>query len=165
MTEAVYADDAAAAAGAAAVCFAADAGSETCRLAAPKVRYSATSLITISDLAQIEKAQVVAGEAGVPTYRFNSGTHYYTADPAAAAKAAREQAIAKARKDADDYAASLGYHVVRMTRVSNASPSLGMRDLHSIVGYANTAPSRLNPSYFGSATYATVGIDFVIVPN
>lgn len=80
-------------------------------------------------------------------------------------KAAREQAIAKARKDADDYAASLGYHVVRMTRVSNASPSLGMRDLHSIVGYANTAPSRLNPSYFGSATYATVGIDFVIVPN
>ena len=119
-----------------------------CRLAAPKVGYSATSLITISDLAQIEKAQVVAGEAGVPTYRFNSGTHYYTADPAAAAKAAREQAIAKARKDADDYAGSLG-----------------MRDLHSIVGYANTAPSRLNPSYFGSATYATVGIDFVIVPN
>jgi uncharacterized protein YggE len=137
----------------------------TCKPPAPVIAYEAVSVITISDLTQLGKMQTEAAGVGVPTYRYYSGTRYFTADPAAADKAAREQAIAKARREADNYAASLGYHVVRITRVSNASPPFSMRDLQNLAGYADTAYDRLSPSYFGSATYATVGIDFVIAPN
>lgn len=127
--------------------------------------YQAESQVTITDLAQIGKLQTAYSELGYSGYRFGYGAHYFTSDPAAAGKAAREQAIAKARHDADDYAASLGCHVVRIIRVSNASPPFGMSDLHQLVGYADTPAFNLTPSYFGSATYATVGIDFVIAPN
>ena len=136
-----------------------------CKPAAPVFIYRAESVLTINDLSQIGKLQAAYSELGYSGYRFGYGAHYFTSNPAVASKAAREQAIAKARKDADDYAASLGYHVVRLVHVTNVSPPFGMRDLHQLVGYADTSPSNLTPSYFGSATYATVGIDFVIVPN
>ena len=136
-----------------------------CKSAAPVFVYRAESVLTINDLSQIGKLQAVYSEIGYSGYRFGYGAHYFTSNPAVASKAAREQAIARARKDADDYAGSLGYHVVRMVHVTNASPPFGMRDLHQLVGYADTPSSNLTPSYFGSATYATVGIDFVILPN
>ena len=172
---AMAACDAAEAAGAAAAAAAAPAPARRsakrrtkaadCNPPVPTVAYQAESEVTVTDLSQIGKLQAAAGNVGMPAYRFGSATHYFTSNPAAASKAAREQAIAKARHDADDYAATLGCHVVRMVHVTNASPAFGMRDLHQLVGYADTPSSNLTPSYFGSATYATVGIDFVIVPN
>lgn len=137
----------------------------SCTPKKPAFTLQATTTVVFDDLTQLDKAQSVAATVGWSAYRFGYGMHYTTADPAAASKAAREQAIAKARKDADDYAASLGYHVVRIIRVSNASPAFGMRDLHNLTTYADMAPSRMTPSYFGAATYVSVGMDFVIAPN
>jgi uncharacterized protein YggE len=131
----------------------------------PAFSYQAVSTVRITDLTQLDKAQGAASPLGWSAYRYGQGLHYMTSDPAAAAKAAREKAIGKARKDADDYAASLGYHVVRMTRVSNVSPPFSMGDLQKLTTYADMAPSRMTPSYFGSATYVSIGIDFVIAPN
>ncbi len=62
-------------------------------------------------------------------------------------------------------AAAMGYHVVRLTRVSNTSPPLNMHDLHTAIGYADGARETLQPGYFASAAYATVSLDFVIAPN
>lgn len=138
---------------------------QACVPDAPAFAYEAVSTIKITDLSQLDKAQGAATPLGWSAYRYGQGVHYITSNPAAAAKAARERAIAKARKDADDYAASLGYHVVRMTRVSNASPPFSMGDLQKLTTYADMSPSRMTPSYFGSATYVSVGIDFVIAPN
>lgn len=132
---------------------------------APGFTYQAVSTIRITDLTQLDKAQGAASPLGWSAYRYGQGVHYISSNPAAAAKAAREQAIAKARKDADDYATSLGYHVVRMTRVSNVSPPFSMGDLQKLTTYADMSPSRMTPSYFGSATYVSVGIDFVMAPN
>ncbi|MFM5916725.1 MAG: SIMPL domain-containing protein [Novosphingobium sp.] len=138
---------------------------EECIPKLPAFAFQSTITVTINDLAKLDALQSAASAQGIPTYRFGNGVHYLTSDPAAAAKAAREQAIAKARRDADDYAASLGYHVVRIVRVSNTSPAFSMSDLHKLTTYADMAPSRMTPSYFASATYVTVGIDFVIAPN
>lgn len=136
-----------------------------CTPSTPAFAFQSSMTVTINDMAKLDALQSAASAQGIPTYRFGNGVHYLTADPVAAAKAAREQAIAKARKEADDYAASLGYHVVRMIRLSNTSPAFSMADLHRLTTYADMAPSRMTPSYFASATYVTVGIDFVIAPN
>ncbi len=138
---------------------------DACTPSTPAFAFQSTMTVTISDLARLEALQAAASAQGIPTYRFGNGVHYLTADPVAASKIARERAIAKARKEADDYAATLGYHVVRMVRLSNTSPAFSMGDLHKLTTYADMAPSRMTPSYFASATYVTVGLDFVIAPN
>lgn len=132
----------------------------------PKFTYTATSRVTITSLALLPKIRAKQTELGLPTYNYNTGTRFFASDPAAQAKLGREMAVGKARKEADDYAATLGYHVVRMTRVSNGSPPFGMRDLHTLVGYADYAMDQTTtPSFYGAATYISVGIDFVMVPN
>ena len=65
----------------------------------------------------------------------------------------------------DEAASAIGYHVVRLMRVSDTSPPLNMRDLHTAIGFADGAEMTLQPGYFASAAYATVGMDFVIAPN
>ena len=126
---------------------------------------SGSMTITIDDLKKLSKLQEVARANGLEVYQFSYGGRFYSSDPAAANKAAREQAIAKARSEADAYAAAMGYHVVRVTHVSNVSPPFNMRDLQKIASYADMARNTLQPSFFASAAYATVGIDFVIAPN
>lgn len=126
---------------------------------------SGTMAITIDDLKKVDKLQEVARANGLEVYRFSFGGRFYSSDPAAANKAAREQAFAKARSEADAYAAAMAYHVVRVTHVSNASPPINMRDLQKIASYADMARNTFQPSFFASAAYATVSIDFVIAPN
>lgn len=132
---------------------------------APIVAVTGSMTITIDDLKKLSKLQEVARAKGLEVYQFSYGGRFYSSDPAAANKAAREQAIAKARSEADAYAAAMGYHVVRVTHVSNASPPFNMRDLQKIASYADMSRNTLQPSFFASAAYATVGIDFVIAPN
>ena len=124
--------------------------------------------LTIDDLKKLKALQEVAQANGTPVYMLNYGSgrgRFYSSDPAAARKSAREQAIAKARGEADAYAAAMGYHVVRLTQVSNVSPPFSMRDMQKIAGYADMAGNNLQPSFFASAAYATVALDFVIAPN
>lgn len=134
----------------------------------PVVAVSGTMTLTIDDLKKLDGLQDVAQANGIPLYMFNYGGgrgRFYSSDPAAARKSAHEQAIAKARGEADAYAAAMGYHVVRMSRASNTSPPFNMRDLQKIAGYADMARNTLQPSFFASAAYATVAIDYVIAPN
>ena len=132
---------------------------------APMVGVSADMKITLDDLTKLAGLQTAARANNVETYRLNYGGRFYSSDPAAARKRAREQAIAKARAEADAYAAAMGYHVVRLTRVSNTSPPLNMHDLHTAIGFANGARETMQPGFFASAAYATVGMDFIIAPN
>ncbi len=129
------------------------------------VAVSGTMTITIDDLKKLDKLQEVARANDLQIYQLSYGGRFYSSDPAAAIKSAREQAIAKGRGEADAYAAAMGYHVVRVTHVSNASPPFNMRDLQKIASYADMARNTLQPSFFASAAYATVSIDFVIAPN
>ena len=129
------------------------------------VAVSGAMTIIIDDLKKLDKLQEVARANGLEVYQFSSSGRFYSSDPAAAIKSAREQAIAKARGEADAYAAAMGYHVVRVTHVSNASPPFNMRDLQKIASYADMGRNTLQPSFFASAAYATVSIDFVIAPN
>jgi uncharacterized protein YggE len=132
---------------------------------APITAVSGSMTITINDLKLLDKLQEVARTNELPLYQLSGGGRFYSSDPAAANRAAREQAIAKARSEADGYASAMGYHVVRLTHVSNASPPFNMRDLQKIASYADMARNTLQPSFFASAAYATVSIDFVIAPN
>ena len=132
---------------------------------APIIGVSADMMITLDDLTKLAGLQTAARANSVETYRLNYGGRFYSSDPAAARKRAREQAIAKARAEADAYATAMGYHVVRLTRVSNTSPPLNMHDLHTAIAYADGAKETLQPGYFASAAYATVSLDFMIAPN
>lgn len=137
-----------------------------CMPVLPRFRYTASSVISVSSLSLLPKIRTKQTDLGLPTYNYFTNTRFYASDPTAQAKLGREQAVAKARKEADDYAATLGYHVVRMTRVSNGSPPFGMRDLHTLVGYADYAMDQTaTPSFYGAATYVSIGIDYVIAPN
>ena len=131
----------------------------------PVVAVSGSMTITVDDLKKLDRLQEVARANDIEVYQMTYGGRFYSSDPAAANKAAREQAIAKARSEADAYAAAMGYHVVRIIHVSNTSPPFNMRDLQKIASYADMGRSALQPSFFASAAYATVGIDFVIAPN
>ena len=131
----------------------------------PLVAVSAIMRVTVDDLTKLADLQTAARANDVETYRLNYGGRFYSSDPVAARKRAREQAIAKARTEAAAMAAAMGYHVVRLTRVSNTSPPLNMHDLHTAIGYADGARETLQPGYFASAAYATVSLDFVIAPN
>ena len=134
----------------------------------PVVAVSGTMTLTIDDLKKLNALQGVAQANGIPLYMLNYGGgsgRFYSSDPAAARKSAREQAVAKAHGEADAYAAAMGYHVVRMIHASNTSPPFNMRDMQKIAGYADMARNTLQPSFFASAAYATVAIDYVIAPN
>ena len=132
---------------------------------APLIGISADMMITLDDLTKLAGLQSAARANNVETFQLTYGGRFYSSDPTAARKRAREQAIAKARAEADAYAAATGYHVVRLTRVSNTSAPLNMHDLHTAFGYADSARETLQPGYFASAAYATVSLDFVIAPN
>ena len=67
-------------------------------------------------------------------------------------------AIKKARDDADVYAATLGYRVVRITRISNQKASINLPDAIQFVQSMEAGGRKLA----GAPTYASVEIDYVI---
>lgn len=90
---------------------------------------------------------------------------FSASDPAAARAKARELALAKARKDADETASAMGYRVVRMVRVSNARPLVNMQDLFDFVSMIDTRSNMMQPSYFTATAIETVAIDYLMVPK
>lgn len=133
----------------------------------PKPQVSVESDVTVNlhDLSKLLAVQTAAEKAGVQGYRLYNSAHFMTSDPAAAAGKARDQAIAKARAEADAHAASLGYRVVRMTRVSNSAPPFSLLDVWRMMNIVDFNATRFQPSYYAGITPATVAIDFVIVPK
>jgi len=89
-------------------------------------------------------------------------------NPEAALRSAREQALAKARADAEAYAGAMGYHVVRLVRVGNAGHQLSLRDFQQFFATLsdnNYLLDSFSPSWFGSIITEAVAIDYIIAPN
>lgn len=133
--------------------------------AAKPVVVTASTTITVNDVTKIDDLRAIGAANGIQTYQFQRGVRFATSNPDAARKAARDQAIAKAKREADEYAASLGHRVVRIARVSNSSPPISMGDIYGLFGMVDTMPERFMPSYYGATTSVSVAIDFVIAPN
>ncbi|MFO1256083.1 MAG: SIMPL domain-containing protein [Sphingomonadaceae bacterium] len=133
--------------------------------AARPIYVTAATTISVSDLSRVDALRGIGEVNGMPSFQFQRNFRFSASNPDAARKAAREAALAKARREADEYAASLGYKVVRMTRVSNANPPVGMNDIYAMFGMIDAMPERFMPGYYGATTSASVSIDFVIQPD
>lgn len=125
-------------------------------------RRTATSLLQIKlhDQAGIETVRRVLdlddqAMAGPPQLAL--------ADDGDARRQAATVAIAKARADADAYAASVGMRVSRMTRVSNYGPA-GSGDNYTTVA-DNIMAMAQGQTTSDVTTSATVWIDFMMVPR
>jgi uncharacterized protein YggE len=132
---------------------------------AKPVVVTAPTTITLTDLTKLDALRTLGELNGTRSYQFQRGVRFATSNPEAARKAARDQALAKAKREADEYAASLGHKVVRIARVSNSSPPVSMGDIYGLFGMIDTMPERFMPSYYGATTSVSVAIDFVIAPN
>jgi uncharacterized protein YggE len=135
------------------------------QMAAKPIFVTAPTTITLTDLTKLDALRALGELNGTRSYQFQRGVRFATSNPEAARKAAREQALAKAKREADEYAASLGHKVVRIARVSNSSPPVSMGDIYGLFGMFDTMPERFMPSYYGATTSVSVAIDFVIAPN
>lgn len=124
----------------------------------PVVTQTALVRLVLPNGGVLERArQVVAGQE-----QAQAGTAAPSlVDDAAARRAAAKDALAHARREADDYAAALGLHIVRVVAVSNAA-GIGdgldvlvqqFRDL----GDRNKAPDTI-------VTRATAAVDYAMAP-
>ncbi len=172
-------DAAAAAAGAAAVAAADAAGDAAADAAAPEMvpmpapydpqpsgQMAVQSVfITVTDLKALEAVQ-----GAMPRDDEYSGmpdTFYTTRDREAAHRVAVADALAKARAEADLYAAGLGMRVVRIARVSSEKQGLNWPDL---MQWFAKIDGRGNPDadYFlrlAGSNFAGAKVDFVIAPK
>jgi uncharacterized protein YggE len=121
--------------------------------------------VTVADLAKLE-AVLAAGvdETGETP---KPHTLYSTRDPQAAHARAVQDALTKARTEADGYAAALGYRVVRVIGVSSAKPKANWPDLMGLAsgfdGPGNSAEQEM--LRLVSSTYAGAQIDYAIAPK
>jgi uncharacterized protein YggE len=131
---------------------------------AQQARTSRMVTITVEDLTKLDGVRALGnGDDYYPL----SQLQLYTRDPAAAKAKAVQQAIAQARAEADTYAAAMGYRVVRITRVSNAKPSLNLPDIMGLIGgmAMRGRSEREEMRAMVGATMAGAAIDFVIAPK
>lgn len=103
--------------------------------------------------------------AGERSYSARRKIRYMQSDPVGARKKARDQAIAKAQAEAEAYADSLGYRVVRIIRVSNARPGINLNEVIGFISAIEDRGSRMQPSWFAAVLTENVAIDFVIAPK
>ena len=87
-------------------------------------------------------------------YEFNDRT--------ASHKAALTDGLAKARAEADAYAASIGYRVVRIARLSNRGAPFSVTDMLTLMTRMD-GPGK--DASFLAAEFAPVGVDFVLAPK
>lgn len=165
MAEATGACAAAQAAASAAAAAAEDASDDTAAVAIPEcVPLKAITRTLTVELDDPAKAVDVIA-LGVGNDFRNSRPVYWQSNAPAAHTKARDMAIAKARAEANGYAAALGYHVVGMTRVSNAKPALSMQELIGFFAGIEDRTNRMQPSLFVTTITENVEIDFVLEPN
>lgn len=130
---------------------------------AKQVNLSRTYLVEIDDLAKLPELALLRQAESYEGGRFRPV--FSASDPAAARAKARDLALAKARKDADETAAAMGYRVVRLVRVSNAKPPVNMQDLFDFVSMIDNRSNMMQPSYFTATAIETVAIDYLMVPK
>lgn len=130
--------------------------------ASPTVTMRKTLLVEVSDFSLIPE---IAAQASADTSSGRVRPVYSQSDPIAARKKARDLAIAKARAEAEAYAEALGYKVVRITRVSNARPSINLQDVVTFFIGIDDRSNRMQPSWFATTIIESVAIDFVIAPK
>jgi uncharacterized protein len=100
------------------------------------------------------------------------GARYTLSDPVAARRAARADAIARARAQADDYAAGLNMRVARLVRISERSGPSFMEMMMGGISGGDAGMAALqremveNPdSAEGVNTIAFLGVDFALAPR
>jgi len=122
---------------------------------------SATYSLELDDPSKLPAIEAMVAREGLSYGRIRPA--YQTLDPDKARAQARSDALAKARSEADAYAAALGYRVVRLVRVSNARPAFNFRDL---IGFAEGMESRNGSSgLLNGSTFESVALDFVMTPK
>ncbi|MEQ1496979.1 MAG: SIMPL domain-containing protein [Novosphingobium sp.] len=130
--------------------------------ASPAVTVRKTLLVEVSDFSLIPE---ISAQAGAASSSGRVRPVYSQSDPIAARKKARDQAIAKARAEAEGYAEVLGHKVVRIARVSNARPSINLQDVVTFFIGIDDRSNRMQPSWFASNIIESVAIDFVLAPK
>lgn len=140
----------------------AEATDFVCPGAEPMVYASKTLLVQVDDIAKISLLPTSVDSGSYPA---RVRPVFSQSDPAAARKKAREQALAKARAEADAYAAAMGYRVVRVTRVSNAKPAINLYDMFGFIATIDRPGNMMQPSWFSATMVETVAIDYVIAPK
>jgi uncharacterized protein len=110
-------------------------------------------------LDQLQREVLAAGAIVV------AGPAYYIENSLQAERAARQDAIVKARAEADAYAASLNMRVVRMVRLTERTTpdfnnAMTNDRMMALVAGASTANG--DPDV---ETYALLGVDFVLAPR
>jgi uncharacterized protein YggE len=135
----------------------------------PDVVRSRTLMVTVEELTKLPE---VAKLVDKDSYTFSMGG-YYARDPKAAHTAAVVEAIAKAREEAEAYAAAMGYRVLRMEHVGNAKAKINWPDLFMLgggiaadVGEAGDEDAAIYQlRALAAGHFAGVTIDFVIAPK
>lgn len=135
----------------------------------PEVTKSRTFMVTVEDLSKLPAVAKLVKE---DYYTITLG-RYYARDPKAAHTAAVGEAIAKAREEAEAYAAAMGYRVVRMVHAGNAKAKLNWPDLFmlgggivaDIGGMGGEDDAIYTLRAFAAGHFAGVTIDFVIAPK
>lgn len=120
-------------------------------------------LVELKDGGQAEL--LLSDFAGDRSYSVRRKIRYAQSDPTGARKKARDQAIAKAQAEAEAYAGSLGFRVVRIVKVSNARPGINLNEVIGFISAIEDRGSRMQPSWFAAVLTENVAIDFVIAPK
>jgi uncharacterized protein YggE len=124
----------------------------------PYVSASADATLRIDNLAAFGKLSTGGmGDGAMPR---NADFKYTQPDTVHARAVAA--AVADARREADIYARSLGYHVVRITGVSNIGPAVSAKDFY---GFVTTLDRRGDPWQVKATHSAQVTLDMIIAPD
>jgi uncharacterized protein YggE len=91
------------------------------------------------------------------------GRGFALKDREAARKTAIERATANARAEADVYAAALGFKVVRIEKVSSATPPFSSQDFMGFITKMAAFGKDSGAALAGETAY--IGVDFVIAPK
>jgi uncharacterized protein len=136
---------------------------------APRYSFTAPLRVRTRNVALAPRIEQVLSEASVLLV---DGARYSLSDPVAAHRAARANAIARARVQAEDYAAGLNMRVVRLVRISERS---GPSFMEMMMGGLSGGESGIvalqremmeNPdSAEGVNTIAFLGVDFALAPR
>ncbi len=128
-------------------------------------------MVTVDDLTKLPDIAGLSDQQ-YDYYVVTSGKFFHR-DPKAAHSAAIAEAIAKARADAEVYAAAMGLRVVRMVSVGNSKPKINWPDLIMLGGGFVSGLDLETAEKMGvyqlralvAGQFAGVTIDFVLGPK
>jgi len=127
----------------------------------------ASVVVRLRNVARAQALQARYGGFSSMGYFGGGGPIYELVDESGPRRAARAQAIANARADAESYAAAAGLRIARIVQITER----GGLDFLSMTVSESNALIRAMRSFSSAqaeaevATYAVVGVDFVLVPR